>query len=254
MGEKIVIMKILFSPSESKAQCFEYGIIDRSSFFLQEIYEKRLYAISKYNEYINNEKAEHLTEFFGIKNIDEIKEYQMDLFSCNTCTAIKRYSGVSYNYLAFDTLSNSAQEYILNNTIIFSNLFGPVMAKDKIPYYKLKQGAKLKDFVFEKYYKDNFSTALDKILNDHDIVDLRAGFYEKFYQIKKEYTTYKFIKNGKVVSHFSKAYRGILLKIMAENNIIKSENIISFLPRTLVVIDENIKGLKKEIVLNVSDD
>ena len=78
-------------------------------------------------------------------------------------------------------------------------------------------------------------------------------FYEKFYKISKPYLTFKFIKNGKVVSHFAKAYRGILLKTMAENNIIKSCDIISCLPAVLEIIDKNKQGLKEEIVLNVLD-
>ena len=31
---------------------------------------------------------------------------------------------------------------------------------------------------------DNFSKALDEYLKDEDIIDLRAGFYEKFYKKK----------------------------------------------------------------------
>lgn len=50
-------------------------------------------------------------------------------------------------------------------------------------------------------------------------MDLRASFYERFYTIKKPFFTLKFIKNGKVVSHYAKYYRGLILKEMAKNNI-----------------------------------
>ena len=56
-----------------------------------------------------------------------------------------------------------------------------------------------------------------------------------------------------MVSHFAKAYRGIILKVMAENNIAKSKDILSYLPESLEVTDSSIKGFKEEYVLNVLD-
>lgn len=246
-------MIILFSPSESKTKLDEFGSICSESFIFNKLYEKRIEAVNIYNNYINSHKADELLDIFGIKDIEEIKQYQNDIFESATCTAIKRYSGVSYTYLAFNSLNEDAQKYILNNVIIFSNLFGPVSASDKLPFYKLKQGAKIENFAFETYYKKVFSKSLDEYISSQDVVDLRAGFYEKFYKINKPYLTFKFIKNGKVVSHFAKAYRGILLKTMAENNIIKSCDILSYLPDNLEIIDKNKQGMKEEIVLNVLD-
>lgn len=246
-------MIILFSPSESKTNINEYGCICKESFIFQDLYAKRIEAVNIYNDYINSHSAEMLLDVFGIKDIEEIKEYQKNIFEEATCTAIKRYSGVSYSYLAYDNLNQNAKDYILNNVIIFSNLFGPVSAKDKIPNYKLKQGAKTGSFSFEKFYKDNFSHALDEYTANNEIVDLRAGFYEKFYQIKQKYTTFKFIKQGRVVSHFAKAYRGIILKLMAENNILESDKILSYLPETLEVTDCTLNGFKEEFILNILD-
>ncbi|HEB7717567.1 TPA: peroxide stress protein YaaA, partial [Campylobacter coli] len=150
-----------------------------------------------------------------------------------TQKAITLYSGVSYEYLKFDTLDKESQEYILTNTLIFSNLFGVVKASDRLPFYKFKQGAKINDFAIEKFYKEHFSKALDEYLENEELLDLRAGFYDKFYTPKCKFSTYKFIKKGKVVSHFAKAYRGILLalcaKIKAKNNV----DILNHLPPNL---------------------
>lgn len=57
---------------------------------------------------------------------------------------------------------------------------------------------------------------MDNYLAEEDILDLRAGFYDKFYKPSKPYTTLKFVKEGKVVSHWAKAYRGIVLKEVAK--------------------------------------
>lgn len=128
-----------------------------------------------------------------------------------------RYSGVAYKSLDYENLEN--KHYIDENVLIFSNLFGVIKASDILPDYKLKQGAKLPNLNIEKFYKDNFSSSLDKYLKDDEILDLRASFYEKFYTIKKPFFTLKFIKNGKVVSHYAKHYRGLILNEMAKNNI-----------------------------------
>lgn len=93
------------------------------------------------------------------------------------------------------------------------------MIVDLIPDYKYKQGAKLPNFALEKFYLDNFSDALDEYL-DEEIIDLRAGYYDKFYKTKnKKVLTFKFLKDGKVVSHWAKHYRGELLKILAQNSV-----------------------------------
>ena len=120
--------------------------------------------------------------------------------------------------------------------MIFSNLFGVLKAGDVgLPDYKLKQGETFNNLKIEKFYMDNFSFALDKYLENEDIIDLRAGFYEKFYKINKPYVTMKFIKDGKVVSHWAKAYRGIILKLLAKNSI---KTISIFINSSIVFIEE----------------
>lgn len=246
-------MKILFSPSESKIKHGNFETINKNSFIFEELFEFRKIAINKFINYINKSNIEQLKKIFGIKEDNLIKELEQDIYKLPTMHAIQRYNGVSYEYLDFKNLNKKNQEYILNNTIIFSNLFGPILAKDLIPFYKFKQGEKIQDFNIEKFYKDNFSDALNKYLKSEEIIDLRATFYEKFYTIKQNFTTYKFFKNDKVVSHFAKAYRGILLKILAVNNIKTNDELLKNLPNNLKIKDIKIIKNKKEISLNIID-
>ncbi|EAL8182089.1 peroxide stress protein YaaA, partial [Campylobacter jejuni] len=116
-----------------------------------------------------------------------------------------------------------------------------------------KQGAKIGKFAIEKFYKEHFSKALDEYLENKEILDLRAGFYDKFYTPKKKFYTYKFVKNGKVISHFAKAYRGILLSISAKNQIKNNKELLANLPSNLKLKEIQIKGLKEEIVLEILD-
>ena len=138
------------------------------------------------------------------------------------------------------------------NVIIFSNLFGPILAGDSgIPEYKLKQGEALGELKLEKYYKEFFSDAIDEYLKDEEIIDLRAGFYEKFYKINKPYITMKFLKDGKVISHWAKAYRGLILKAIAYHDIQSIDELMMMEVENLSIKEIKKIGLKTEIVYEI---
>jgi len=153
--------------------------------------------------------------------------------------------------LSYNNLEKSSQKYIDDNVLIFSNLFGVLKASDEIPDYKLKQGESFYDLKIDKFYNDNFSKELDKYLENDDILDLRAGFYEKFYTIKKPYKTLKFIKDGKVVSHFAKAYRGEILKTIAQKNIKNFDDFMNLELKNLKLEEIKEQKLKTEIVYSI---
>lgn len=244
-------MKILFSPSETKIGGGDIKCIDKNSFIFPELFEKRLEILGKYNNYLKNASNNDLEKLFGTKKIEVIEKYKQDIFKSPIMKAIQRYEGVAYDYLNYNSLEVSAQKYIDENTLIFSNIFGVIKADDKIPDYKLKQGESFENLKIDKFYSDNFSQTLDNYLLDEDILDLRAGFYEKFYTIKKPYLTMKFIKEGKVVSHFAKAYRGEILKLLALKNIKTFEQLLNLQIENLSIVEIKEQKLKKEIVYTI---
>jgi len=248
-------MTILFSPSEAKTKGGEKRDFNENSFIFPHLFEKRMEVLHLYNDYIKKASKEELKKLFGIKEDEKIEYYKEDIFKKPIKKAIERYSGVAFKYLNYSSLSQTAKDYIDNNTIIFSNLFGPVKAGDfGIIDYKLKQGEKIGDFAVEKFYKTHFSKALDEYLEANlPIVDLRAGFYEKFYKIKLNYLTMKFVKNGKVVSHFAKAYRGEVLREMAKTGA-KNEEEIKELEIKNLYIKEIVKIKNKtEIIYEIRE-
>lgn len=202
-------MKILFSPSETKTHKAFLPHINEKSFIFSHLYEKRMEVIQRYQVILKKQDIPTLSALFGIKDTQKcLALAHINLYKALTCKAIERYDGVAYDYLQYATLPLEAQNFIDNHLLIFSNLFGPLLGGENIPEYKLSQGETLEGFKPEVFYKEVFSHSLDVMLEDEFIVDLRAGFYEKFYTIKKPFVTAKFLKNGKVVSHFAKAYRG----------------------------------------------
>jgi len=195
-------MKILLAPSETKSKGGEFPPINKDSFSFLEIYEKRIKIVKKYDEFL---KTTNDTKNFG--------EDKTSVFERPTKEAILRYTGVAFKHLDYNSLDENAKEWIKENVLIFSNLFGVIKAKDKIPYYVLKQG-KIPGFDIYKAHKEIFTPILEEINEKEIFIDLRAKFYEKIYK-SKNYITFKFIKNKKVVSHFAKAYRGLLTRYIS---------------------------------------
>ncbi|NPA29736.1 MAG: YaaA family protein [Epsilonproteobacteria bacterium] len=246
-------MTVLFAPSESKRPGGDLPPINREAFCLPPLFPRRLEALKAYDTFIKKADTAGLKKLFGLKKAEEIARYRaIDIFSAPTMKAVARYNGVAYTHLAYETLDKRAQTYVDDNLIIFSNLFGPVCAKDSLPDYKLKQGERLGDFVPERFYRAHFTDALTAYLKARGpVVDLRAGFYEKFYRIPLPHITMKFLKNNKAVSHWAKAYRGIVLKEMADNNIQNEADLKAMDIEGLAVKEIREGALKKEIVYEI---
>jgi cytoplasmic iron level regulating protein YaaA (DUF328/UPF0246 family) len=243
-------MKILLAPSETKSSGGVDNPIDKDSFIFKELYDKRMEVVDRYNNLVSTSTKDELKSFFGLKKDSDIKKYSINPLQEPTKKAIQRYTGVAYDAIEYNQLDISTQKYIDENVIIFSNLFGPIRADNLIPDYKYKQGAKLPDINVEKFYKDNFSDTLDEYLGG-EVVDLRAGYYEKFYKIKANYLTFKFLKGGKVVSHYAKKYRGILLKEIAKTDAKSHEDILNINFNDLKLKEIQESKNKREIIFEV---
>ncbi|MDQ7047688.1 MAG: YaaA family protein [Sulfurovum sp.] len=243
-------MKILLAPSETKRSGGEHSF-DPSSLLFESLRPHRTKLLHAYTNVIQQGDMQNLSKMFGIKKETDILKYKKDIIHELTIKAIQRYTGVAFEYLKYDTLDTSAQTYIDNNVILFSNLLGPIRASDLIPEYKLKQGETVNDIRVEKFYHQYSASLMEEHLKDEEILDLRAGFYDKFYKPQKAYTTLKFIKEGKVVSHWAKAYRGIVLRQIAKANITNIADFITLPIEGLSIKETQTKKNKTEIVYTI---
>jgi cytoplasmic iron level regulating protein YaaA (DUF328/UPF0246 family) len=237
---------ILFSPSEGK----NFGGENKELSLLGGV-KAREEIVKNYQSIIFDNNEENIKKLFGFKKFEDCKDYICDIYNSPKLKAIQRYDGVAYDYLKYNDLTQNQQSYIDTHTIIFSNLFGPIKANDLIPVYKVKQGNSIGDIKPEEYYKKRFTYQLDLYLGDDEILDLRAGYYDKFYKIQKPYTTMKFLKNNKVVSHWAKAYRGIVLRNMAKNNIKTINELLKMEIENLIIKEIKQTSKKQEIVYEI---
>lgn len=136
-------MKILFSPSEAKTAVSPNKFIDKDGFIFPNLYEKRCEILKIYDEFLQAAGLEQISKLFGVKNLTDEPSLRESLFKKGAVKATLRYDGVAYKHLDYRSLDSAAQDFIDKNTLIFSNLFGPVTAANALPEYKLKQGERI---------------------------------------------------------------------------------------------------------------
>lgn len=244
-------MIILFAPSEGKREGGTLPPLNPYTLLFPELCPKRLEVTAQYQKLVDEGNDEVLSKLFGIKDPQAFGRYKTPFEAAPAMKAIERYDGVAYGYLNYAELSSEAQHYIDSHVILFSNLFGPIRAGDSIPDYKLKQGSSLGSFAPEKFYKEHFSAALDEMIGDQEVLDIRAGFYDKFYIPKNKTTTLKFLKEGKAVSHWAKAYRGVVLREAARHRVESLQALLA-LDIEGLILSEIIETKKtKEIIYRI---
>lgn len=224
-------MKILFSPSEGKiipsdrisqsgdSQVFQIES-DAVSLAAKE-------AVKQYIAFLQSGDESEITTLFGSKklDLDELALAQ-NCLSSPRIEAIRLYNGVGYKALDFESLDSQTKSYMRENLYIFSNLFGMVRADTLLPYYNLHQGKGKGAFALKTLYK-NLKPSIDEILENDEVLDLRAEAYLKVYQVDKckHYTQVVFLKNGKRVSHYAKHYRGIYARVVAQKGVDSSREL-----------------------------
>ncbi len=240
------MLRILFSPSEGKnsggSEPARELLCSNSA---------REEILSEYNNIIKSADESQIRDLFGFKKFTDCKPYINDIFNSLLMSAIERYKGVAYDYLEISSLDADAISYLKKSTIIFSNLYGPILGGDAIANYKVKQGNSIGTIIPDKFYKDRFSYQLDLYLGNDEILDLRAGYYDKFYKVTKPYTTLKFLKDGKTISHWAKVYRGLVLREVAKHGIKSVEEFMSLEIEGLQIREIKIIKNKTEIIYNI---
>jgi len=245
-------MKILLAPAETKRIGGNFSPYKKQNFSFEEIFDVKDVIVQNYVNFIDNSSLEQLSLWFGLKNLKECERYKENILQKPTMKAIVRYTGVAFDALNYENLDLMAQKYCDENVILFSNLFGAIKASDMIPDYKFKQGAVLKDIDVLKEYKTKTKSFLDDNLGN-EIVDLRAGFYDKMYKPKNNTNviTYKFLKDGKVVSHWAKYYRGLLVKEIAKKNVNNFQELLDLEVEGLELLETQEKKNTKILIMKI---
>jgi len=122
-------MKILLAPSETKKSGGEYSF-DPSTLLFDTLAPHRIKLLHTYTNVLQQGDMQALSKMFGIKKEADILKYKKDIIHELTMKAIERYTGVAFDYLAYEEQNAKTQAYIDSHVILFSNLLGPIRASD----------------------------------------------------------------------------------------------------------------------------
>ncbi|MGX3045650.1 peroxide stress protein YaaA [Helicobacter sp. T3_23-1056] len=213
--------------------------------------EARNKHIKAYLQELAKSNDFQIAKIFGTKRVDlDTLEKCLNLASTPRIKAIKLYNGVAYKALDFDSLEEKAQDFILESTLIFSNLFGLVRAKDALPYYHLNQNYRSNSVNLNSLYSAqkndidaflglDFSGISSAKQNQHIIIDLRASVYVKAYPLKRARLTcpHYILPIPKGTSHQAKLHRGLALRELAKTSIQGKNAIQKMLDEKFIFID-----------------
>ncbi len=244
-------MKILLAPSETKKPGGDQPFRIETLLFEPLLPVRHALLLAYMNTLQHGDTAE-LSRMFGLKKETDIAYHaSKDLPNEPAMKAIERYTGVAFDYLDYPTLSPEGQHYLHRHLILHSNLFGFLRADDCIPEYRLGQGRAVGNLLPEKLYREAGTPLMDAYLEGEDILDLRAGFYDKVYRPDHPYTVLKFLKGGKVVSHWAKAYRGLVLRAVAEAGVTDMEAFMNLPIPGLNLVEIQSRKLRTEIIYTI---
>jgi uncharacterized protein len=141
-----------------------------------------------------------------------------ELWTSATRPAIERYTGVLYDALDVGTMTRAQRARAGRRLAVGSALFGLVRAEDPIPAYRLSAGSSLPGLpTLRTMWKPALSQVLTSI--DELVVDLRSGSYAALAPVPGAVTLEVLSErpdgSRSVVSHFNKAHKGRVARLLA---------------------------------------
>ncbi len=137
-----------------------------------------------------------------------------------TLPAIRRYTGVLYDALDFDSLRGAEAVRARTRLAIGSALFGLLRADDQVPAYRLSATSKLPGKpTLASRWRPQLEPLLTELATDDLIVDLRSGSYVALGRTRGAIRVDVLAEHpdGRrtVVTHFNKAHKGRLARVLA---------------------------------------
>jgi cytoplasmic iron level regulating protein YaaA (DUF328/UPF0246 family) len=142
------------------------------------------------------------------------------LFEAPTLPGLRRYTGVLYDALGYDTLPRAARGRADEMLVVVSALFGLVRATDPIPAYRLSGGSVLPELgPLPALWRPVLAPVLAAV--DGPVLDLRSGAYAALAPVPGAITvrvlTERTDGSRSVVSHFNKHHKGLLARSLVSS-------------------------------------
>jgi cytoplasmic iron level regulating protein YaaA (DUF328/UPF0246 family) len=145
-------------------------------------------------------------------------ERNAQLWISPTTPALRRYTGVLYDALDVGSLRGAAAVRARARLAVGSALFGLLMADDAVPAYRLSAGSALPGRgTLAATWRPALAPVLATIAARELVVDLRSGSYAALARVPGAVTVTVLTAERTVVSHFNKAHKGKLARLLASS-------------------------------------
>ena len=210
-------MLVLLPPSETKAHGGDGPPLDLQELSFATLNPVRARLIDALVALADDHAASMTALGLGPKQTAEVS-HNATLRTAATRPALDRYTGVLYDALGIRQFTRAQRGRAMSRLAVGSALFGALRAGDPIPHYRLSAGSTLPGLPTLGALWRPVLTA--ELTGAHElVVDLRSGAYAALGPARGAVTatvlTEKPDGTRAVVSHFNKAYKGLMARALA---------------------------------------
>lgn len=210
-------MKIIISPAKQMKYIDDIDLNTTKPMFLDQT--KELLKHIQTLDYETLKKYLKCSDKIAKDTFDQYKNMDLNY----TSPAIFSYSGIQYQYMAPNTLTDDEIQYLQEHLYILSGFYGLVRPLDEIVNYRLEMQSKI-PFSLYTFWKDTLANEIqDEILN------LASEEYAKCLRKYKPLIDVKFYdENLKEKGVYAKMARGAMVQYLAKSNAKTIEDVKQF--------------------------
>lgn len=167
-------MLVLLPPSETKRDGGDGGALDLDALSHPMLHDRRRELVDRVVELSGDAAAMTHALKLGPRGAAEV-ERNRRLRTSPTMAALDRYTGVLFDALDSQSLSDESRTFAGGTVMVHSALFGLLGALDRIPAYRLSHDSRLPGIRLRAYW----GPTLADLLEQHSgvVVDLRSEGY-----------------------------------------------------------------------------
>jgi cytoplasmic iron level regulating protein YaaA (DUF328/UPF0246 family) len=211
------VVLVLLPPSETKHPGGDGAPLDLAALTAPELNPVRTEIAEALHKLADDVPAARAALGLSPKQDDEIAR-NAALWTSPALPAVERYTGVLYDALDVRSLTRAQRARADRRLAVGSALFGVVRAGDSIPAYRLSAGSTLPGLpTLRALWRPALTPVLAAV--DDLVVDLRSGSYAGLAPVPGAVTVEVLSErpdgSRSVVSHFNKAHKGRLARLLA---------------------------------------
>ena len=218
-------MLILLPPSETKTAPASGAAVDPEQLSFPSLDDGRRRVLTALERVSGQRNA---LEALGVgASLSEEVRRNLSLRTAPAAPALEVYTGVLYDALGPQTLTEAQRAAAAESVVVISALWGAVRPTDRIPAYRLSMGTALRGLGrreamrLSSFWKPRLRAALGPEAEGRLVVDCRSAAYAAAFEAPARSTVaVRAVREQdgtrRVVSHFAKHTRGELVRHLLE--------------------------------------